>query len=88
MTRFEDLLGTDFEGNPTDDVDDVIYGGYDHPEHRERVADLIRLLDDTSAGDQHRYLACLTLAAWGKRKGTKQFDKRLRTRAPFLGTTS
>ncbi|MER6250804.1 hypothetical protein ABT224_05365 [Streptomyces sp. NPDC001584] len=69
MTRFEDLLGTDFEGNPTDDVDDVIYGGYDHPEHRERVAGLIRLLDDASASDQHRYLACLTLVAWGEAEG-------------------
>ncbi|MGW7328264.1 hypothetical protein ACWGIU_06535 [Streptomyces sp. NPDC054840] len=51
LMRFEELLGIDFSWQPTDDVDDVIYGGYDHPEHRERVADLIRLLDDASAGD-------------------------------------
>lgn len=71
MTQFDDLLGTDFEGNRTDDVDDVIYGGYDHPEHRERVPGLVRLLADASAADHDRYLACLTLVAWGEAAGFK-----------------
>ncbi|MER7824309.1 hypothetical protein ABTX85_17295 [Streptomyces sp. NPDC096097] len=69
MTRFEELLGTDFEGRPTDDVDDVIYGGYDHAEHRERVPGLVSLLDDATAADHERYLACLTLVAWGEPVG-------------------
>ncbi|MEU7727839.1 hypothetical protein AB0B78_21755 [Streptomyces sp. NPDC040724] len=69
MTRCEELLGTDFEGQRTDDVDDVIYGGYDHPEHRERVPGLVRLLGDASAPDRERYLACLTLVAWGEPVG-------------------
>ncbi|MDX3534659.1 hypothetical protein PV721_09810 [Streptomyces sp. MB09-01] len=69
LTKFEDLLENDFEGNRTDDVDDVIYGGYDYPEHRDRVPGLTDLLTDTSATDHDRYLACLTLVAWGEPAG-------------------
>ncbi|WP_404959577.1 hypothetical protein [Streptomyces sp. 147326] len=69
MTRLEELLGTDFEGQRTDDVDDVIYGGYDYAEHRERVPGLVSLLGDASATDRERYLACLTLVAWGEPAG-------------------
>ncbi|MFF3864110.1 hypothetical protein [Streptomyces sp. NPDC002209] len=69
MTQFESLLGTDFDGNHTDDVDDVIYGGYDHVEHQERVPGLIALLGDTAAPDRERYLACLALVAWGEPVG-------------------
>ncbi|MCX5193069.1 hypothetical protein OOK31_04040 [Streptomyces sp. NBC_00249] len=69
MTQFEALLGTDFEGNRTDDVDDVIYGGYDHFEHRDRVPGLVALLGDISAPDRERYLACLALVAWGEPVG-------------------
>ncbi|MEY2231590.1 hypothetical protein [Streptomyces sp. BF23-19] len=69
MTRFEELLGTDFEGQPTDDIDDVIYGGYEHAEHRERVPGLVSLLGDPTAADHERYLACLTLVAWGEPVG-------------------
>ncbi|MGW0899891.1 hypothetical protein ACWD0G_23420, partial [Streptomyces goshikiensis] len=69
MTQFEDLLGTDFEGNRTDDVDDVIYGGYDHAGHRDRVPGLAALLGDTSAPDRERYLACLALVSWGEPAG-------------------
>ncbi|WP_327281042.1 hypothetical protein [Streptomyces sp. NBC_01205] len=69
MTQFESLLGTDFDGNRTDDVDDVIYGAYDHFEHRERVPGLIALLGDTAAPDRERHLACLALVAWGEPVG-------------------
>ncbi|MFE6848035.1 hypothetical protein [Streptomyces sp. NPDC057686] len=69
MTQFESLLGIDFDGNHTDDVDDVIYGGYDHFEYRERVPGLIALLGDTAAPDRERYLACLALVAWGEPVG-------------------
>ncbi|MGZ9931500.1 hypothetical protein ACXNSR_16600 [Streptomyces sp. NC-S4] len=69
MTRFEELLGIDFAGHRTDDVDDVIYGGYDHAEHRERVPGLVSLLGDASAADRERYLACLALVAWGEPVG-------------------
>ncbi|MFA7768703.1 hypothetical protein [Streptomyces sp. NRRL S-448] len=69
LTRFEELLGIDFAGQRTDDVDDVIYGGYDHAEHRERVPGLVSLLGDASAADRERYLACLTLVAWGEPVG-------------------
>ncbi|MEV7442515.1 hypothetical protein AB0O22_15345 [Streptomyces sp. NPDC091204] len=69
MTQFESLLGTDFDGNRTDDVDDVIYGGYDHEEHRERVPGLSALLGDQAAPDRERYLACLALVAWGEPVG-------------------
>ncbi|MFF4447968.1 hypothetical protein [Streptomyces sp. NPDC001502] len=43
MTRFEELLGIDFAGQPTGEVDDVVHGGYDHAEHRERVPGLVAL---------------------------------------------
>ncbi|MFB6523708.1 hypothetical protein [Streptomyces sp. NPDC056401] len=69
MTQFEDLLGTDFEGNRTDDVDDVIYGGYDHASHRDRVPGLVALLGDASASDRERYLSCLALVSWGEPAG-------------------
>ncbi|MFG2339858.1 hypothetical protein [Streptomyces yangpuensis] len=69
MTQFESFLGTDFDGNRTDDVDDVIYGGYDHAEHRERVPGLTALLADHAAPDRERYLACLALVAWGEPVG-------------------
>ncbi|MFE6085024.1 hypothetical protein [Streptomyces virginiae] len=69
LMRFEELLGTDFAGRPTGDVDDVIYGGYDHAEHRERVPGLVSLLGDASAADRERYLACLALVAWGEPVG-------------------
>ncbi|WP_328962904.1 hypothetical protein [Streptomyces virginiae] len=69
MTRFEELLGIDFAGRPTGDVDDVIDGGYGHAEHRERVPGLVSLLGDASAGDRERFLACLALVAWGEPVG-------------------
>ncbi|MFD4742109.1 hypothetical protein ACFWNQ_32775 [Streptomyces virginiae] len=69
MTRFEELLGTDFARRPTGDVDGVIHGGYDHAEHRERVPGLVSLLGDPSAADRERYLACLALVAWGEPVG-------------------
>ncbi|MER6313649.1 hypothetical protein ABT237_07750 [Streptomyces sp. NPDC001581] len=69
MTRFEELLGVDFEGRRTGDVDDVIYGGYDHAAHQERVPGLVGLLGDTAAVDSERFLACLALVAWGEPAG-------------------
>ncbi|MFJ6484474.1 MULTISPECIES: hypothetical protein [unclassified Streptomyces] len=69
MTRFDGLLGIDFAGRRTDDVDDVIYDGYDHAEHRERVPGLVSLLGDASAADRERFLACLALVAWGEPVG-------------------
>ncbi|MEV0415793.1 hypothetical protein AB0I68_34735 [Streptomyces sp. NPDC050448] len=75
MTQFEDLLGTDFEGRHTADVDDVIYGGYDHPHHRARVPGLVDLLGDTSAPDRERYLACLALVAWGEPAGYEALQR-------------
>ncbi|MFF4266934.1 hypothetical protein [Streptomyces virginiae] len=69
LTRFEELLGTDFAGRPTGDVDDVIHDGHDHAEHRERVPGLVSLLGDASAADRERFLACLALVAWGEPAG-------------------
>ncbi|WP_405830584.1 hypothetical protein [Streptomyces sp. NBC_00105] len=69
MTRFEELLGVDFAGQRTDDVDDVIYGGYDYAAHRDRVPGLVGLLGDTEADDCERFLACRALVAWGEPVG-------------------
>ncbi|MDG9721111.1 hypothetical protein [Streptomyces sp. DH24] len=37
MSRFDTLLGTDFDGRPAGDVEDVIYDGLDDPRHRDWV---------------------------------------------------
>ncbi|MEU8777046.1 hypothetical protein [Streptomyces sp. NPDC048606] len=84
MTRFEALLRTDFEGNRTDDVQDVIWEGLDHPEHRERVPDLTALMEDASAPDFERYWACLTLVAWAEPAGYRTVQEATRDpRAAF-----
>lgn len=46
MTRFEKLLGTDFDGEPTTGIDDVIDSASEDPRHRERVPGLIELMHD------------------------------------------
>ncbi|MEU1346334.1 hypothetical protein [Streptomyces sp. NPDC005795] len=37
MARFEELLGKDFDGEPTTDIDDVIDSASEAPRHRQRV---------------------------------------------------
>ncbi|MFD3718940.1 hypothetical protein [Streptomyces sp. NPDC058674] len=41
MQGYRDLLGTDFDSRPTDDIDDVIYGASESPHHRTRVPGLV-----------------------------------------------
>ncbi|MFZ3566357.1 hypothetical protein ACOKM5_05220 [Streptomyces sp. BH097] len=66
---FEALLGTDFEGRPTNDVEDVIYEALDDPRHRERVPGLTALLQDTTAQDRERFLSCVALTTWAEPAG-------------------
>ncbi|MFI6933128.1 hypothetical protein [Streptomyces sp. NPDC050287] len=69
MSRFDALLGTDFDGRPVSDVDDVIYEALDDPRHRERVPGLVDLLNDDSAAARERFLACVALTTWAEPAG-------------------
>ncbi|MEU9177878.1 hypothetical protein AB0C90_13630 [Streptomyces sp. NPDC048550] len=69
MTRFTELLGTDFDGEPTTDIDDVIFGAFDEPGHRDRVPGLVELMNDPAEPEIERFLACVALATWGETAG-------------------
>ncbi|GCB48007.1 hypothetical protein [Streptomyces sp. NL15-2K] len=69
MSRFDELLGTDFDGQPVSDVEDVIYEALDDPRHRERVPGLVDLLNDRVAGERERFLACVALTTWAELAG-------------------
>ncbi|WP_307674868.1 hypothetical protein [Streptomyces sp. V4I2] len=69
MSRFDALLGTDFDGQPVSDVEDVIYEALDDPRHRERVPGLVDLLNDQSAVERERFLACVALTTWAEPAG-------------------
>ncbi|WP_230396094.1 hypothetical protein [Streptomyces blattellae] len=66
---FNALLGTDFEGQPVSDVEDVIYEALDDPRHCERVPGLAGLLNDHSAQERERFLACVALTTWAEPAG-------------------
>ncbi|MER5779343.1 hypothetical protein ABT144_34680 [Streptomyces sp. NPDC002039] len=69
MTRFDELLGTNFSGEPTTDIDDVILSAVDEPGHRERVPGLIELMNDPREPEKERFLACLALTTWAEPAG-------------------
>ncbi|MEU7135197.1 hypothetical protein [Streptomyces sp. NPDC046261] len=69
MTRFSELLGTDFDGEPTTDIDDVIFGAFDEPGHRDRVPGLVELMNDPAEPEIERFLACVALSTWGEAAG-------------------
>ncbi|MEV6578167.1 hypothetical protein AB0M92_08360 [Streptomyces sp. NPDC051582] len=69
MTRFTALLCTGFGGEPTTDVDDVIFGAFDEPGHRDRVPGLVELMNDPAEPELERFLACVALATWGEAAG-------------------
>jgi hypothetical protein len=60
------LLGTDFNGRPTDDIDDVIHDAFESPRHRTRVPGLVALMNDPGAPEIKQFLACVVLTTWGK----------------------
>ncbi|MEV0265081.1 hypothetical protein AB0I49_27595 [Streptomyces sp. NPDC050617] len=67
--RFDELLGTDFDGEPTGDPDDVICEGLDDARHRERVPALVELMNDPAAPARERLLSCLALTTWAEPAG-------------------
>ncbi|WP_242442064.1 hypothetical protein [Streptomyces sp. CB02460] len=69
MTRIDELLGRDFDGEPTTDLDDVIDTAYDDPRHSERVPGLIELMNDPGEPEKDRFLACLALTSWAEPAG-------------------
>lgn len=69
MTRFQELLRTDFEGRPTEDIDDVVLDAFDDPRYRERVPGIIELMNDPAAPESERFLACFALTTWAEPQG-------------------
>ncbi|AXE86050.1 hypothetical protein [Streptomyces sp. Go-475] len=69
MSRFDRLLGTDLDGRPVDDVEDVIYDALEDPRHRERVPGLVELMNDREAPERERFLACVALTTWAEPAG-------------------
>ncbi len=69
MPLFAELLGTDFDDEPTDDPEDVIYEGLDDARHRERVPALMELMNDPTAPARERFLSCLALTTWAEPAG-------------------
>ncbi|MFI6942927.1 hypothetical protein ACIBI4_26995 [Streptomyces sp. NPDC050418] len=69
MSRFDELLGTDFSGEPTGDLEEVLYEGLDDPRHRERVPGLVALMNDAKAAERERFLACVALTTWAEPAG-------------------
>jgi len=69
MTRFQELLRTDFDGHPAEDIDDVILEAFDDPRYRERVPGIIELMNDPAAPESERFLACLALTTWAEPQG-------------------
>lgn len=69
MTRFSELLGTDFDGQPTTDIEDVLFGAFDEPAHRDRVPGLVELMNDPAEPEIERFLACVALSTWGETAG-------------------
>ncbi|MFF7499901.1 hypothetical protein ACFZBM_10665 [Streptomyces lavendulae] len=69
MHGYQELLGTDFDGRPTDDIDDVIYDAFESSRHRTRVPGLVALMNDPGAPEIERFLACVALTTWGEAAG-------------------
>jgi hypothetical protein len=69
LGRFDRLLGTDLDGRPVDDVEDVIYDALEDPRHRERVPGLVELMNDPEAAERERFLACVALTTWAEPAG-------------------
>jgi hypothetical protein len=69
MARIDELLGVDFDGNPVADPGDVIYRGLDDSRHQDRVPALTALLNDDTALEDDRFLACLALTVWAEPAG-------------------
>ncbi|MFJ7778405.1 hypothetical protein [Streptomyces yangpuensis] len=63
------LLGTDFDGRPTDDIHDVIYGAFESPRHLNRVPGLVALMNGSGPSVIERFLACVVLTTWGEAAG-------------------
>ncbi|MFF5702041.1 hypothetical protein ACFY7H_06020 [Streptomyces sp. NPDC012794] len=68
-TAYERLLGTDFDGAPTDDPYEVIWEGEDRPAHRDRVPGLTALVGDPAATGGERLMALVALVHWAEPAG-------------------
>lgn len=69
MAGSDELLYTDFDGNPIGDPEEMILDGLDDERHRERVGPLAELLNDEKGSDEDRLHACLALVEWAEPAG-------------------
>ncbi|THA82450.1 hypothetical protein [Streptomyces sp. A0592] len=69
MPGCRELPGTDFDGRPTDDIDDVIHDAFESSRHLTRVPGLVALMNDPGTPEIERLLACAVLTTWGEAAG-------------------
>ena len=69
MENFDALLGRDFDGNPVEEPNEVVFAGLADPRHQERVPRLVEIMLDEASPPFHRLAACTALAGWGERAG-------------------
>lgn len=69
MNTVNDVLGRDFDGNPSNDLEDVLLDGLEDARHRERVPALIQLLQNPVTLPLDRLLSCVALTTWAVQEG-------------------
>ncbi|MFG2991962.1 hypothetical protein ACGFZK_22210 [Streptomyces sp. NPDC048257] len=66
---YRELRGTDFDGRPTGDIDDVIYDAFESRRRLNGVPGLVALINDPGMPEIERFRACATLTTWGEAAG-------------------
>jgi hypothetical protein len=69
MVTVAEVLGTDFDGNPSDSVSEVLLDGLSDPRRAERVPALIEILHSSESADVDQFLSCIVLTSWAQPEG-------------------
>lgn len=69
MVTVAEVLGTDFDGNPSDGWTEVLLDGLEDPRRAERVPALIEMLHSTDADATDQFLSCIVLTSWAVPEG-------------------
>lgn len=64
-----DVLGTDFDGNPSDDWTELVLDGLSDPRRSERIPALIEILHSSESADFDQFLSCIVLTSWAVPEG-------------------
>jgi predicted Zn-dependent protease len=84
------LLLTDLDGEPVDEVEDVITAAFDEPEYLDRVPSLEALLADSDTPAADRFIVVSALASWSTRAGLSAVQAAALDpdHSPFRGATA